>query len=147
LPHSWDRDESLDIPGLINAIQTPPMRSIGVMNIDSFSPAKDRFGLAMRLNDLLASPGFASWMQDVPLDAKQLFYTNNGKPRISVMSIAHLNDTERVFFVTLSLSEIISWMRAQPGTPSLRAIRYMDEIFGYMPPTTNPPSKALMLSC
>jgi hypothetical protein len=145
LQHSWDRDESLDIPGLINAIQTPPMSSIGVMNIDSFYPAKDRFGLAMRLNGLLASPGFASWMQGVPLDAKQLFYTDNGKPRISVMSIAHLNDTERMFFVTMLLSEIISWMRAQPGTPSLRAILYMDEIFGYMPPTANPPSKALML--
>jgi hypothetical protein len=107
------------------------MRSIGAMNIDSFYPAKDRFGLAIRLNSLLASPDFASWMQGVPLDAKQLFHTNNGKPRISVMSIAHLNDTERMFFVTMSLSEIISWMRAQPGTPIARHSLYGRNLWLY----------------
>lgn len=142
---TWDKDESLDIAGLIGAIQAPPIERIGVMDLESFYPSKQRFALAMRINGLLASPGFAAWMQGVPLDARQLFYTENGKPRVSIMSIAHLDDSERMFFVTMLLSEIISWMRAQPGTGSLRAILYMDEIFGYMPPTANPPSKQLLL--
>ena len=145
LQYYWDKGENLDIAGLIAAIQNPPIERIGVMSLDSMYPAKDRFGLAMRLNGVLASPGFAAWMQGVPLDARQLFYTAAGQPRVSVMSIAHLSDTERMFFVTMLLSEIINWMRSQPGTGSLRAILYMDEIFGYMPPTANPPSKMLLL--
>jgi len=145
LQHYWDKGEGLDIAGLIGAIQSPPIERIGVMSLDSVYSAKDRFGLAMRMNGLLASPGFAAWLQGVPLDARQLFYTEAGKPRVSVMSIAHLSDTERMFFVTMLLSEIINWMRSQPGTGSLRAILYMDEIFGYMPPTANPPSKMLLL--
>ena len=145
LQATWNKGENLDIAGLISAIQMPPIDRIGVMDLESFYPSKDRFGLAMRINGLLASPGFAAWMQGVPLDARQLLYTENGQPRISVMSISHLSDDERMFFVTMLLSEIISWMRAQPGTSSLRAILYMDEIFGYMPPTANPPSKELML--
>ncbi|WP_373096097.1 helicase HerA domain-containing protein [Zhongshania sp.] len=145
LQYYWDKGEGLEIAGLIGAVQNPPIARIGVMSLDSVYPAKDRFALAMRMNGLLASPGFAAWMQGVPLDARRLFYTEAGKPRVSVMSIAHLSDTERMFFVTMLLSEIINWMRAQPGTGSLRAILYMDEIFGYMPPTANPPSKILLL--
>jgi len=117
-----------------------------VMNVDSFYPAKDRFALSMRLNNLLAAPGFEAWMQGEPLKAKSLLYTAEGKPRISVMSIAHLDDAERMFFVCMLLNEIIAWMRAQPGTSSLRAILYMDELFGYMPPVANPPSKKLFLT-
>jgi hypothetical protein len=100
----------------------------------------------MRLNNLLAAPGFEAWMQGEPLKAKSLLYTADGKPRISVMSIAHLDDAERMFFVCMLLNEIIGWMRAQPGTSSLRAILYMDELFGYMPPVANPPSKKLFLT-
>jgi hypothetical protein len=116
------------------------------MDIDSFYPAKDRFALAMSLNNLLAAPGFEAWMQGEPLDAAKLLYTDTGKPRISIMSIAHLDDAERMFFVTMLLNELIAWMRAQQGTSSLRAILYMDEIFGYMPPVANPPSKNLLLT-
>ncbi len=100
----------------------------------------------MQLNNLLGAPGFEAWMQGEALDAGKLFYTDAGKPRISVMSIAHLPDTERMFFVCMLLNEIIAWMRAQPGTSSLRAILYMDEIFGYIPPVANPPSKQLFLT-
>jgi hypothetical protein len=116
------------------------------MNIDSFFPAKDRFGLAMALNNLLAAPGFEAWMQGTPLNAKNLLYTQEGKPRISVMAISHLDDAQRMFFVSMLLNELIAWMRSQPGTSSLRAILYMDEIFGYMPPVANPPSKKLFLT-
>ena len=146
LDNAWKAGRSLDIPSLIGEIQNPPITKIGVMNIDSFFPANDRFALAMALNNLLAAPGFEVWMQGTPLNAKNLLYTEEGKPRISIMSIAHLDDAQRMFFVSMLLNELIAWMRSQPGTSSLRAILYMDEIFGYMPPIANPPSKKLFLT-
>jgi hypothetical protein len=146
LKNRWDEGLDLDIPALIASIQNPPMERIGVVDLDSFFPAKDRMALAMRLNNLLAAPGFEVWMQGQSLDAQRLFYSDSGKPRLSVVSIAHLSDTERMFIVTMLLNEIIGWMRRQPGTGSLRAILYMDEIFGYMPPTANPASKVLFLT-
>ncbi len=146
LDNAWKDGRHLDIPGLIAEIQNPPINKVGVMSLDSFFPAKDRFGLAMRLNNLLAAPGFEAWMQGEPLNAKNLLYTPDGKPRISVMSIAHLDDAQRMFFVTTLLNQLIAWMRAQQGTSSLRAILYMDEIFGYMPPVANPASKKLFLT-
>ena len=146
LDNAWREGRDLDVPGLIGEIQNPPISRVGVMNLDSFFPAKDRFALAMRLNNLLAAPGFEAWMQGTPLNAKNLLYTADGRPRISVMSIAHLDDAQRMFFVSMLLNELIAWMRAQQGTSSLRAILYMDEIFGYMPPVANPPSKKLFLT-
>ena len=146
LDNAWREGRSLDVAGLIGEIQNPPITKVGVMNLDSFFPAKDRFELAMSLNNLLAAPGFEAWMQGTPLNAKNLLYTEEGKPRISVMSIAHLDDAQRMFFVSMLLNELIAWMRAQQGTSSLRAILYMDEIFGYMPPVANPPSKNLFLT-
>jgi hypothetical protein len=146
LDDAWKAGRNLDVPDLIAEIQDPPIRKVGVMTLDAFFPAKDRSALAIRLNNLFASPGFESWMQGEPLSAKSLLYTEEGKPRISVMSIAHLDDAERMFFVCMLLNELIAWMRAQPGTASLRAILYMDELFGYMPPVANPPSKKLFLT-
>ncbi|MDJ0792908.1 MAG: DUF87 domain-containing protein [Woeseiaceae bacterium] len=146
LDNAWKEGRSLDVPALIGEIQNPPITKIGVMNIDSFFPANERFKLAMALNNLLAAPGFEAWMQGTPLNAKNLLYTEEGKPRISVMAISHLDEAQRMFFVSMLLNEIIGWMRAQPGTSSLRAIIYMDEIFGYMPPIANPPSKKLFLT-
>ncbi len=146
LDRAWREGRSLDIPQLIAAIQKPGVDQIGVFDLESFFPAKDRMGLAMMLNNLLASPGFGAWMQGEPLDVQRLLYTESGKPRISILSIAHLSDAERMFFVTILLNEVLAWMRSQPGTASLRALLYMDEIFGYFPPTANPPSKAPMLT-
>lgn len=144
--HFWSQNKSLDIGGLIGAIQQPPFEKIGVMDLESIYSSKDRFSLAMSVNALLAAPGFQAWMEGDALDAGKLFYNGDGKPRVSVMSIAHLSDSERMFFVTMLLSEIIAWMRSQQGTSSLRAILYMDEIFGFLPPTANPPSKKLFLT-
>ncbi|MDH4054983.1 MAG: DUF87 domain-containing protein [Gammaproteobacteria bacterium] len=146
LDHAWRAGRDLDVPSLIAEIQAPPISQVGVMTIDTFFPAKDRFALAMRLNNLLAAPGFEAWLQGAPLKAKSLLYTESGQPRISVMSIAHLDDAQRMFFVCMLLNELIGWMRAQQGTSSLRAILYMDELFGYMPPVANPPSKKLFLT-
>ncbi|HEX5786779.1 MAG TPA: DUF87 domain-containing protein [Woeseiaceae bacterium] len=146
LDHAWRAGRDLDIAGLIGQIQSPPMETVGVMAVDRFFPPKERFALAMQLNSLLAAPGFEAWMEGTPLSARSLLYTDAGKPRVSVVSIAHLDDRLRMFFVTMLLTELVAWMRAQPGTTSLRAILYMDEIFGYMPPVANPPSKQLLLT-
>lgn len=146
LDHAWQQGRDLGVAELIAAIQDPPLQKVGVLDVDSFYPAKERFLLAMKLNNLLAAPGFATWTQGAPLNAGRLLHTEAGKPRISVVSIAHLDDTERMFFVAMLLNELIAWMRAQPGTASLRAILYMDEIFGFMPPVENPPSKKLLLT-
>lgn len=146
LDHAWQNGRDLGIAALVAEIQDPPLERIGVMDLESFYPAKERFALAMRLNNLLAAPGFEAWMEGDPLEAGALLYTPEGKPRISILSIAHLSDAERMFFVSMLLNELIAWMRSQQGTSSLRAVLYMDEIFGYMPPVENPPSKKLLLT-
>lgn len=146
LDQAWQAGGSLDLPNLIGQVQQPGFDKIGVMTLDSFFPPKDRFALAMRLNNLLAAPGFSAWMEGEPLDIQRLLYSPAGKPKVSVLSIAHLSDPERMFFVTVLLNELIAWMRRQPGTSSLRAILYMDEIFGFMPPVANPPSKQPLLT-
>src|SRR5690242_1423226 len=146
LDQAWKKEENLDLAALIQAIQSPPVSKIGVMDIDAFFPSKDRFALAMKLNNLLAAPGFQAWLEGEALDVQQLLYASTGKPRLAIFSIAHLNDAERMFFVTLLLSQMVGWMRAQSGTTSLRAILYMDEIFGYLPPVANPPSKLPLMT-
>jgi hypothetical protein len=144
--NAWRAGRSLDLPGLIGAVQKPGFDKVGVFDVETFYPAKERLQLAMTLNGLVASPGFAAWLEGEPLDVQRLLHTPEGKPRISILSIAHLNDAERMFFVTLVLNELVQWMRLQPGTGSLRAIFYMDEIFGYFPPSAVPPSKPPMLT-
>ena len=143
---AWRAGQDLDIAKLIMQVQKPPFRQIGVFDVETFFPEKERFGLAMALNNIIASPSFAAWTQGAPLDIGEMLYTPEGKPRHSIFYIAHLADAERMFFVTLLLEQVISWMRAQTGTTSLRAIVYMDEIFGYFPPTAAPPSKKPLLT-
>lgn len=143
---AWKSGQNLSLEQIISSVAKPPFEKIGVFDLESFYPQKDRMKLAMSLNSLLASPGFAAWREGEPLDIARLLHTPEGKPRISVLSIAHLSDSERMFFVTAVLNEMITWMRRQTGTGSLRALLYMDEIFGYFPPTANPPSKAPMLT-
>lgn len=146
LDRSWRDGKNLDLAGIIQQIQTPGFNKVGVLDLDSFYPSKDRFGLAMQLNNLLASPGFESWMQGDPLDIGQILYTPKGKPRVAIFSIAHLGDAERMFFVSLLLNQLLGWVRTQSGTTSLRALFYMDEIYGYFPPVANPPSKSPLLT-
>ncbi|MCA9294311.1 MAG: hypothetical protein KDA20_10900 [Phycisphaerales bacterium] len=143
---AWDTGHDLDLTALIGQVQNPPMTKIGAMDVDTFFPPKDRVALAMKINALLASPQLSAWAHGDPLDAKKLLYTDEGKPRVSIISVAHLSDSERMFVVTQVLNEVLAWMRTQPGTGSLRAILYMDEIFGFFPPIANPPSKPPMLT-
>ncbi len=144
--HYWRRHEDLDLAKLILAIQNPPVRQLGVFDVDTFYPPKDRFDLAMAFNNLVASPNFKSWLEGAPLDVEALLYTDEGTPRHSIFYIAHLSDHERMFFVTLLLENVIAWMRRQSGTTSLRALLYFDEVFGYFPPVAEPPSKRPLLT-
>jgi hypothetical protein len=146
LLEAWKKGENLNLSRLIQQIQIPPMARIGVLDLESFYPSKERFSLAMQLNNLLAAPSFQLWREGEPLDINQLLHNPGGKPQVSIFYIAHLSDAERMFFVSLLLNQIVSWMRTQTGTTSLRAILYMDEIFGYLPPTANPPSKRPLLT-
>ena len=144
--NAWNAGKDLDLPALIQGVQKPSFEKVGVLDLESFFPAKDRSGLALALNNVLASPGAAAWAEGEPLDIQKLLWTPSGKPRIAVLSIAHLSDAQRMFFVTTLLSEVLAWMRTQSGTSSLRALLYMDEIFGYFPPSATPPSKLPMLT-
>ena len=146
LEAAWRQGQSPDLAALIQAVQKPPFDKVGVFDLESFFPAKDRTALALAVNGLLASPGFSAWLAGEPLDVQKLLYTDAGKPRISVISIAHLGDAERMFVVTLIANEMVAWMRRQSGTTSLRAIFYMDEVFGYFPPSAMPPSKPPLLT-
>ncbi len=143
---AWQQGQDMDIAKLIAAIQNPPVRTIGVFDVDTFFPPKDRFGLAMALNNIIAAPSFQSWTRGVPLSLADILTTPEGKPRVSIFYIAHLSDAERMFFVTLLLEEVLNWVRQQTGTTSLRSILYFDEVFGYFPPVENPPSKKPMLT-
>ena len=142
---AWRSGENLDLEKIINYVQTPPFGKVGALDLEAFYPEKKRSELAMGINNLLASPGFGTWLTGEALDIKRLLHTPEGKPRVSIFSIAHLSDSERMFFVSLLLNQMVGWMRMQSGTTSLRALLYMDEIFGYLPPTANPPSKKPMM--
>jgi hypothetical protein len=146
LLQAWRDGRDLDLVSIIQAVQTPGFRNVGVVDLDTFFPERERFELAMRLNAVLAAPGFEQWFDGEPLDPARLLYTADGRPRVVVFSIAHLGDPERMFFVTLLLHAMVGWMRTQTGTSSLRSILYMDEIAGYFPPVANPPSKPPLLT-
>ncbi len=146
LADRWRAGVDLDLAGLIHLIQEPPVARVGVMDLETFFPAKDRFALAIALNNLLAAPAMQSWLSGEPLDVDRLLYSANGKPRLAILSIAHLGDSERMFFTSLLLNEVVGWMRSRSGTSSLRAVLYMDEIFGFLPPVAEPPSKRPLLT-
>jgi hypothetical protein len=143
--YAWSRGNDLDLGELILQTQNPPIEKLGVFDVNTFFPENERFELAMMLNNILAAPAFQTWIEGQPLDILSLLYTPDGRPRHSVFYIAHLPDAERMFFVTLLYSAVETWMRTQSGITSLRAILYFDEIFGYLPPIGNPPSKEPML--
>ncbi|MBW2426372.1 MAG: ATP-binding protein, partial [Deltaproteobacteria bacterium] len=146
IERAWREGRNLDMASLIHQIQNPPIERVGILELETFYPADERFALAMRMNSLLASPAFAAWREGEPMDIGRMLRASDGRPRLSIVSIAHLSDHERMFVVTMLLGQLVSWTRAQSGSQSLRAILYMDEVFGYLPPTANPPSKTPMLT-
>jgi hypothetical protein len=146
LLNSWTAGKDLDLAGLIRQIQNPPIRTVGAYNLETFFPAKERLKFASTLNNVLAAPSFSTWTTGEPLDLSAMLF-RNGKPQQLIFYIAHLDDTQRMFFTTLLLEELLSWTRKQSGTSNLRALLYFDEVFGYLPPhPANPPSKGPLLT-
>jgi hypothetical protein len=146
LQNAWGEGRGLSLSDLVREVQAPRFDKLGVLDLETFFPAKERAPLALAINALLAAPDFQPWLEGEPLDVQRLLWTQAGKPRLSILSIAHLSDAQRMSFVTVLLGEVVSWMRRQSGTGSLRAIVYMDEIFGFFPPSAEPPSKRPMLT-
>ncbi len=145
IEHYWRMNQDLDLSLIITSIQSPPIEKLGVFDLETFFPAKERFKFAIAMNSIIASPDFHSWLNGEPLDIASLLHTDEGKPRHSIIYLAHLTDSQRMFFVTLLLEKMISWVRAQSGTTSLRALLYFDEVFGFLPPVAEPPSKKPLL--
>jgi len=144
---AWSTGSPLDLGQLVHQVQDPPMRKLGVLELDAFYPAADRTKLAMQLNGLLASPAFAAWSTGVPVDLDAMLTPGpDGRVPCSVVYLAHLGEEERQFVVTLLLSKLVTWMRSRSGTPELRALVYMDEVFGYVPPSAAPPAKKPILT-
>lgn len=141
----WSQGQGIDLTELILQTQNPPFDKLGAFPVDTFFPPKDRMELAMVLNNILAAPAFEAWREGQSLDIQSLLFTPQSQPRHSIFYLAHLSDGERMFFTTLLLSAVETWMRTQKGSTSLRALLYMDEIYGYLPPTANPPSKQPLL--
>jgi len=146
IEHSWRQGVDLNLATLLGQVQQPPLRKLGVFEIDTFFPEKDRMALAMKLNGLVASPSFASWMEGCSLDIGSMLWDAAGKPQAAILYLAHLSDEERQFIVTLVLSRMVTWMRTQQGTGDLRALVYMDEVFGFVPPSATPPAKKPILT-
>ena len=145
--HVWRAGEQLDLPTLIRLLQKPPFQQVGVFELETFFPEKDRFALARTLNNIIAAPGFENWQEGTGLDVGALLYADDGRPQASIFYLAHLNDAQRAFFITLFLEAVRDWLRAQSGTTDLRALVYFDEVFGYFPPyPANPPTKTPLLA-
>jgi len=142
---AWQAGRDLNMLELIRQVQNPPFEKLGALEVEQFYPSDDRFELSMALNNLLAAPAFEIWTEGAALDIHAMLWTPEGKPRQSVFYLAHLPDNERMFFVTLLLTAVEAWMRTQPGSPSLRALLYFDEVYGFLPPVANPPSKPPLL--
>lgn len=146
IEHAWSQGQDLDLATLLGQVQQPPIRKLGLMDIDTVFPEKDRNALAMRLNGILAAPSFAPWMEGPPLNIAAMLSTAEGKPSCAIVYLAHLSDEQRAFIVPLLLGNLITWFRGQSGTTDLRALVYMDEVYGFVPPTANPPSKKPILT-
>ncbi len=143
---AWQSGINLSLESLVGAIMQPSFKKIGVLPLDSFYPQSERFKLANKFNSVIASPSFIGWLSGESLDIQKLLFDKDGKAKVAIFSIAHLSDSQRMFFVTLLLNKIVAWMRRQSGSSRLRALLYMDEIYGYFPPTKNPPSKEPMIT-
>ncbi|MFM2438870.1 MAG: hypothetical protein RLZ55_1695 [Actinomycetota bacterium] len=141
IANAWAAGESIDLPTLLARVQAPPMRKLGVFELDAFFPPADRMAFALRLNGVLAAPSFATWIAGDPIDIQRMLFGPDGTPRCAVITTSHLSDEQRQSAVSLILSKVVTWMRRQSGTTDLRALLYMDEVAGYLPPTANPPTK------
>jgi len=143
---AWKGGRPLDLAGLIALVESPPFARVGAVLLDAFLPREKRRELALALNNLLASPDFESWREGEPLDPSALIRDPAGRPGCNLFYLAHLDDRERMFFVSRFLERFWSWTRSRTGTTDLRALLYFDEVMGFLPPVAEPPSKRPLLS-
>jgi DNA helicase HerA-like ATPase len=142
----WRRGEDLSLEKLIGAIEEPPFKKLGVLSLDTFVPKEERRKLLLDLNSIIASPSFEDWIEGEPLEINMVHRNKSGKPKVSIFYTAHLSDNEKIFFTSLLLEELLTWVRSQPGTNDLKSLLYIDEVFGYIPPyPKNPPTKKPLL--
>ena len=141
----WTLGKDVTLVDLINAVNDPPFDTLGALSIDKIYPPKERFSLALQINNFLASPTFKAWNEGPGLDIGSLIKNKDDKPRFNIFYLQHLSDQEKMFFVTMLYSQIEAWMRNQTGTGNLRLAVYFDEIAGYVPPTANPSSKPVIM--
>ncbi|HVQ28520.1 MAG TPA: helicase HerA-like domain-containing protein, partial [Vicinamibacteria bacterium] len=146
IEQAWRGGKGLTLEALVSAVADPPFDKVGALPLESVYPRKQREGLMMALNNLLASPAFGAWRVGEPLDIDRMLHTADGKPRLSIVYTAHLSDEERLFVTALLLDKVKTWIRQQSGTSELRALVYMDEVFGYFPPSADPPTKRPLLT-
>jgi hypothetical protein len=146
IENAWSQGQDLDVATLLAQVQKPPLRKLGVFELDAFYPEKERLALAMRLNGLFAAPSFAAWMEGPALDVGAMLAGEDGRPGCAIVYLAHLSDEERQFIVPLIMAKVVTWFRSQPGTTDLRALVYMDEVYGFVPPSANPPAKKPILT-
>ena len=143
---AWKANRALDLAGLVALVENPPFPRVGAVELDAFLPREKRRELSHALNNLLASPDFESWREGTPLDPAKLARDKSGRPACNLFYLAHLDDRERMFFVSRFLDRLWSWTRTQTGTSDLRALLYFDEVMGFLPPVAEPPSKRPLLS-
>lgn len=142
IDHYWRLGRDLSLEELILNIQKPPFQRLGVFEVNQLMDEKERVELAFKINNIVAAPSFRFWKTGMPLSAGRFFEKKEGKVPVNIFYIAHLNDNERMFFLSLLLNDIVDWIRKQPGATDLKYLFYMDEIYGYLPPyPQNPPSK------
>ena len=144
--YAWQHGQDLTLQDIILQVQKPPFDKLGVFPLNDYISERERQKLALDLNNIVAAPSFQSWLSGDPMDIQNLLYQPDGRPRVSIFYIAHLSESERQFITTLLLENMLGWMRTQSGTTSLRALLYIDEMFGYFPPyPRNPPTKEPLL--
>ncbi len=144
LLHGWHEGQRWTLPALVAAVQRPPLTTLGVLDLETYYPASDRFTLVLALNHLLASP--ASLLTGDSPSIDDLLRARDGRPRLAIVTLAHLDEPSRQAFVTALLGQLTGWLRRQPGQSSLRALVLLDEAAGYLPPVASPPTKAPLLT-
>ncbi len=144
---AWERGQDLNLEKIITFIADPPMKRVGVFDLETFYPKSERFELAMALNNIIASPTFEAWRKGPPLSIDFFLRPKKDKPGASIFYLAHLSEKERHFFITMLLWNLISWMKGQEGTSKLRLLVYIDEALGMLPPhPQDPPTKKPILT-
>jgi DNA helicase HerA-like ATPase len=143
----WREGEGVDLSTLVLQLVDPPFEKVGLFPVDTFFDPDARMELAMRFNALLSAPSFASWRTGEALDLDERLAESDRRTPVSVFNVAHLQDAQRQFFISLLLSRLLAWSRRQPGTSRLRGLVFFDEVSGYLPPYPhNPATKAPLLT-